>query len=82
MIYSCVASSSFAFIIWLQETIARHLVIHGHITITPKKNYQLRYAKGESIKLLKKIYRRPNCTCLTRKRLKIEKMLSIVGEQL
>ncbi|MEI6864056.1 MAG: hypothetical protein WCK46_01640 [Candidatus Adlerbacteria bacterium] len=82
MIYSCVASSSSAFVAWLQETLAKKLAIKGHITVTQKKHYQLRYAKTESIKLLKKMYSQPGCICLRRKRLKIEKMLSIVGEHL
>lgn len=82
MFYSCVASSSPNFIMWLQTNIAKKLSIHGHITITPRKHYQLRYAKTESLKLLKKMYARPGCICLSRKRLKIETMLGIVGERL
>ena len=82
MIYSSAASSSPDFIVWLQKTIAERLSIRGHITTTPKKHYQLRYAKTESLKLLKKMYRRYDCVCLSRKRLKIEKMLGIIGERL
>ena len=82
MFYTSIASSSPNFIAWLQENLADKLSIRGHITVTPKKHCQLRYAKAESLKLLKKIYARPNCVCLSRKRLKVEKMLSIVGEHL
>ena len=82
MLYSSVASSSPDFIGWLQDTLTKKLSIFGHITATPQKHYQLRYAKTESLKLLKKMYAHPNCVCLGRKRLKIEKMLGIIGERL
>ena len=82
MYYSSVASSSPTFVEWLQKTLSNRILIRGHIIVTPKKHYQLRYAKAESLKLLKKMYARSDCVCLARKRLKIEKMLSIVGEQL
>ena len=82
MYYSSVASSSPTFVEWLQKTLSNRILIRGHIIVTPKKHYQLRYAKAESLKLLKKMYARSDCACLARKRLKIEKMLRIVGEQL
>lgn len=82
MFYTTIASSSPRFIAWLQRNLAKKLSIRGHITTTPQKHYQLRYAKAESLRLLKKMYPSPQCVCLSRKRLKIEKMLSIVGEHL
>ena len=43
---------------------------------------QLKYAKADSLKLLRKMYYSRNAVSLSRKRLKIQKMLAIVGEQL
>lgn len=82
MFYSSVTSSSPKFIKWLRRVLVKELSIYGHITTTKNKHYQLRYAKKESLKLLKKLYVRPGCVCLSRKRLKIEKMLGIIGERL
>ncbi len=58
--------------------------VQGHITGKGKEHtvYQLKYAKKESLILLRKVYYSRQAMHLKRKRLKIEKMLSIVGEQL
>src|SRR4030042_4826393 len=63
-------------ILWLRKMLLKFLKIKGHIT-HPKFNstYQLKYAKKESIILLKRIYYSPKVSCLKRKRLKIFKIL-------
>lgn len=39
---------------------------------------QLKYAKRESMEILKKMYHNPNVVCLKRKRRKVEKALATV----
>src|SRR3990167_2243363 len=80
MFYTTFVSASEAHINWLQNKIQFHLGLHGHITHGGPRNvlHQLKYAKAESLKLLRKMYQRRNCLYLSRKRLKIEKMLRIV----
>ena len=84
MFYTSFVSASRAHVDWLQKTIARHLGLHGHMThgSPGRVLHQLKYAKAESLKLLRKMYSRKNCIYLSRKRLKINKMLRIVGEKL
>ena len=83
MFYTVFVSASEAHIIWLRSEINRRLGLVGHINKS-KKNpcYQLKYAKRESLVLLRKIYYSPKVRCLSRKRLKIKQMLAIVGESL
>ncbi len=83
MFYTIFSSASPDFILWLQETIEYHLHIKGHVTSAKgKSTLQLKYAKKESLLLLKKMYSNKNGICLMRKRLKIMKILRIVGESL
>ena len=83
MFYTEFVSASLVHIIWLQEEIFKRLKIRGHITGGEKSSvYQLKYAKADSLKLLKNMYYKKSILSLSRKRLKIEKMLSIVGEHL
>lgn len=84
MFYISFASASPYFITWLRDTIEVRLAVHGHVTNFGKKNgcSQLKYAKAEGLKILKRMYHNPAVICLSRKRLKIEKMLAIVGERL
>lgn len=84
MFYLCFASASEKFIIWLRENIERRLSVRGHVT-SSKRNlcFQLKYAKSDSLKIFRRMYRlAPRGTFLSRKRLKISRMLAIVGEQL
>lgn len=84
MYYLCFASASEMFINWLRKNIECRLSIRGHVT-SAKRNvcYQLKYAKADSLKILRRMYRSaPKGTYLSRKRLKIIKMLAIVGEHL
>ena len=82
MFYTTFTSASTLHILWLQEEISSRLGIRGHITKGLASVYQLKYAKADSLLLLRKMYYQKNLLSLTRKRLKIEQMLSIVGEHL
>lgn len=79
MFYTAFVSASYAHIVWLQETIRRLCGVEGHITGRRKSTvFQLKYAKGESLVLLRRMYCGKGFY-LRRKRLKIDKMLRIVG---
>jgi len=83
MFYLGFASASLAHLQWLRLMIASLLPVRGHITHNKEGTYhQLKYAKREGIQVIRKMYESPNALCLERKRLKIEQMLSIVGEHL
>ena len=83
MFYLSFVSASKDYISWLRHKILKKLKIKGYVTGDGRKFiFQLRYAKSESLKLLRKMYSRKEVVCLSRKRLKIEKMLSIIGELL
>lgn len=83
MFYTEFISASKNHISWIQEQIYKQLRIKGHIT-TDRNSViiQLKYAKSDSIKLLRKIYSDRKCLYLKRKKLKINKALAIVGERL
>ena len=83
MFYTCFVSASPAHIGWLREQIYRRIGVRGHVTADGRRILtQLRYAKADSLKLLREMYRSRSRISLSRKRLKIVKMLAIVGEQL
>jgi len=84
MFYTVFISASKKHIVWLRREIKNRLKIKGHLTGSGKSGtaYQLKYAKKESLKILRKMYYSRLVICLSRKRLKIEKALSIVGERL
>ncbi len=84
MFYLGIASASKAFVNWLQNEIYKSLGVKGHITSSKRMGtcYQLKYAKADSLKIFKKMYHSKDCVCLSRKYLKIQKMLAIVGESL
>lgn len=83
MFYLCFASASKLFIDWLRLEIKESVGSAGHITKDGKgSTYQLKYAKKESVPILEKMYYTKRVICLSRKYLKIQKMLAIVGERL
>lgn len=83
MFYTEFMSASERHIKWLRAEIARRLYIKGHITKSRNNVvYQLKYAKGESLKLLPRLYYDSRVVCLRRKREKIERALSVVGKRL
>lgn len=81
MFYTCFVSASQMHIDWLQDEIFKRLKISGHITHAKGHSiHQLKYAKKDSLKVLRKLYYSKKVVCLSRKRLKIDKFLRIVGE--
>jgi len=84
MFYLGFASASRSFVDWLQNQISESLGATGHVTTSGRKRtyYQLKYAKGESLRIFRKMYHARDCVYLNRKYLKIKKMLAIVGESL
>ena len=84
MYYIGFVSASLAFVTWLRNEIFSSVGVKGHVTTAKGKNtyYQLKYAKADSIKIIRKMYYQKNVMHLSRKYLKIKKMLDIVGERL
>lgn len=83
MFYTVFVSASKKHIGWLRTEIFKKLKIRGHITHDGRKiTYQLKYAKKDSLKLLRNTYYSKKVLCLSRKRLKIKKALAIVGRHL
>ena len=84
MYYVCFASASSDFLDWLRSNIEVRLNIRGHVTSAQGySTSQLKYAKSDGLKILKRMYANPSKSVfLSRKYLKIQQMLSIVGERL
>lgn len=83
MFYTVFTSASQAHINWLRKKIHERLGIKGHITQNGSHVvYNLKYAKADSLKILREMYPRRRILCLGRKRLKIEKMLHTIGQRL
>src|SRR3989338_4215209 len=81
MFYTTFVSASKAHIEWLRSILKKKLMVIGYVTFGGRGNgyYQLRYAKKESLKIIKKMYYTPAVACLGRKRLKIQRALGIIG---
>ena len=83
MFYTTFVSASKKHIYWIKDEIEKILKIEGSITKAKNQStYHLRYAKKNSLKILKKMYYSKTVVCLGRKRLKIERVLATVGEKL
>ncbi|QQG37984.1 MAG: hypothetical protein HYS26_00280 [Candidatus Kaiserbacteria bacterium] len=83
MFYTVFASASMSHINWLRREISKRLGVKGHITRDREgTTMQLKYAKRTSLKLLRTMYGGGDVLCLRRKRLKIVRMLAIVGQKL
>jgi hypothetical protein len=83
MFYTSFVSASKAHIDWVRSEIQKRLGILGHVTRDGNRaTYQLKYAKRDSVKLLRKMYYSKRVVSLSRKRLKVERILSTVGEKL
>jgi hypothetical protein len=72
-LYVSIVSASPPFIDWLRSTIQRLTELHGEVAVSnrgPTRNdvWRLRYAKGESLALLRWIYYAAGVPCLRRKR--------------
>ncbi|HEY4514305.1 MAG TPA: hypothetical protein VJH69_03185 [Candidatus Paceibacterota bacterium] len=81
MFYTSFVSASPAFIEWMRSEVRSRVGAHGHISASAGLQ-QLRYAKADSLKILRKMYHTDNVFCLSRKKLKIERILATVGEKL
>jgi intein/homing endonuclease len=80
MFYLIFASGSKKFIYWLRQVTEKKLGVRGHISEDKKKSVlQLKYAKAESLKIIKKMYYSNSVPCLKRKRTKIFTALKQVG---
>lgn len=76
MFYVSFASASKTFINWFRNEIHNILNIRGHIsTVKSRDFYQLRFAKAESLVLIKKMFYNMKVPCLKRKRQKIISVL-------
>jgi hypothetical protein len=82
MFYTNFVSASKKHVQWLRDKIYKKLRVNGHITKARSSSiYNLRYAKGESLKLLPQLYPQVSSPYLRRKYLKIKKTLGIIGKQ-
>ena len=82
MFYTVFISASKNHIDWLRKSLYKFLQIKGHVTKARASSvYNLKYAKSESLKLLINLYQK-NCICLSRKYLKINKALAIIGKKI
>jgi len=77
--YTKFCSASLDHIVWLHDKILEYYLINGVIDTHNKSVNYLSFAKHDSIRLLEKIYYSDNVLCLTRKRLKIERSLTIIN---
>jgi len=78
MFYLSFVSASPAHISWLRQEIFKLVRINGHITKSIyDSTYQLKYAKAEALKLIKKLYYNKDVICLSRKRLKIKETIRL-----
>jgi len=83
MFYIVLASASEDFIVWIRKELKSRLGVVGHISQDGKQStQQLKYAKRESLKIIKNVYYSESVLCLTRKRKKIEKALREVDTEI
>lgn len=83
MFYLEFISASPKHISWLREELKERLGVWGHVTKDGRKlTGQLKYAKKESLVIIKSMYKRINGVYLVRKKLKIQKALGIIGHKL
>jgi hypothetical protein len=82
-LYVSIVSASYAFIEWLRTTVHRLTSVNGSIGTRQRPGtnplWKLRYAKAESIQLLRWMYYASDVPCLRRKRAKAEKFLCPLG---
>ncbi len=79
MFYTEFVSASKKHIYWLRGEVSKRLHIQGHVTKTNTHDfYHLKYAKSDSKKILRKMYYSKSVICLSRKRLKIKKVLAMI----
>ena len=82
MFYIEFISASKKHILWIQDEIKKRLNIIGHITNDGiGLTCQLKYAKKDSLEIIKKMYYSKKVICLTRKLVKIQKALKTEEKQ-
>lgn len=82
MFYISFVSASGKHIMWLRKKLKEHIGVEGHVTHGKGVSvYQLKYAKRESLKILKNMYYSDSVISLSRKRKKIEKALKVTGSE-
>ncbi len=82
MFYVEFVSASKKHINWLRSELTNRINVFGHITNDGEKSTgQLKYAKKEAIEIIKAMYYNRKVVCLGRKRIKIEKALSVEKRQ-
>ena len=82
MFYTIFSSASEKYITWLRNEVGNLAGISGHVTGKSSTIFQLKYAKADSLILLRYMYPNSRVMSLPRKRLKIKKILGIIGERL
>ncbi|MFA5750944.1 MAG: LAGLIDADG family homing endonuclease [Candidatus Paceibacterota bacterium] len=82
MFYLEFVSASKKHILWLRKKLKSKLEVKGHITKNKERIFfQLRYAKKESLEIIKKMYYNNLVICLSRKQIKIKEALKIEAKQ-
>lgn len=84
MFYLGFVCASLVHITWLRDSIYALTGCYGHMTAAKKINtyYQLKFAKSESLIILKLMYKNKRSFYLNRKYLKINQALAIVGRSI
>jgi hypothetical protein len=83
MFYAVFISASKKHIDWIRKKLSRAVKVKGHINRDQERTvYQLKYAKKESLKVLRRMYYNSKVICLNRKRRKIERALKVIGASL
>ncbi len=83
MFYLSFVSASRRHVLWLRDMLEKQIGVKGHVTSAKGHAVvQLKYAKAETLTILKHLYPQKLSICLARKRLKIAKVLRIVGQSL
>ncbi len=83
MFYTSFISASDIFIQWLRTVIEESTGSMGHVKKDGKgSTFQLTYAKKDSVKIINKMYQKKKQISLSRKRLKIKRILGIVGRSI
>ena len=82
MFYIELISASKKHIEWLRGELKNKLGVVGHIGGDGREvTLQLKYAKKETLVIIKKMYYNRRVVCLSRKRIKIEKALAVERKQ-
>lgn len=82
MFYIEFATASENHVVWLQNEIENKLKVKGYIKSTKNQVcLHLRYAKRESMEIIRNMYYNPGVVCLSRKFVKIKKALAIEKKQ-